>query len=304
MGSGSSLSTCANARATIDATHPSGNKRREPQSPRQVYFCHCCKSFSYDSFANNVGPSGTCPPLVCPQPFCRPNSVGQLEEIPSSIEGSLRLQVIMLELINSRAIARPRPTKQVSAGVQTVDILLDIEIVNLNSESTGEQQICSVCNDNFGSSQSPCQSPCRHNCGNDEEDASGQHAGMKLQCGHIFHQSCILPWLAAHQTCPCCRAEVRQCHQIIPSPAELALRFSEEQLTRKIKFGLNSESYLMAKKIEGLMMSDKKEDNQLLKVDYTIDNPSSPHLCGQCNIDEMANRLHGLLLRVKCGTSE
>ncbi|CAL4987230.1 unnamed protein product [Urochloa decumbens] len=35
-----------------------------------------------------------------------------------------------------------------------------------------------------------------------------------LPCSHSYHPGCVLPWLAAHGACPCCRAAV-------PSPAGL-----------------------------------------------------------------------------------
>ena len=295
MGSASSLtSKCGVSQSTIDATRRFSLNRRELQSPRRVYFCHSCKSFSYDSLSTRPRHLD-CPPLLCPHPFCRPHPIVQLEEIPSTMEGSLRLQVIMLELINSRAASRPANSVTVSAGVRTVDVLLDIEIVKLNQIST-EQQLCSICNDDLNQ-----QNNCK--CNQLDEKQQSQEHGMKLRCGHIFHESCILPWFEFHQTCPCCRTKVSQ-YEEIPTPDQLAVRFSEEQLSMKIRFGLCTPSYLMSKEIEAAMMSDKKEDNQLLKTEYTIDNPSSPLLSGAMKIEEMSKRLHGLLLTVNPSKSE
>ena len=32
----------------------------------------------------------------------------------------------------------------------------------------------------------------------------------QLECGHIFHTSCIFTWFEKHDTCPMCRKEVKQ----------------------------------------------------------------------------------------------
>ncbi|KAJ3697495.1 hypothetical protein LUZ61_001200 [Rhynchospora tenuis] len=31
---------------------------------------------------------------------------------------------------------------------------------------------------------------------------------MRLPCSHKYHSECVLPWLAAHPDCPCCRTAV------------------------------------------------------------------------------------------------
>nr|XP_010932806.1 probable E3 ubiquitin-protein ligase RHY1A [Elaeis guineensis] len=46
--------------------------------------------------------------------------------------------------------------------------------------------ICAVCLEDFGSKQSV----------------------MRLPCSHKYHSDCLLPWLAAHSHCPCCRTLV------------------------------------------------------------------------------------------------
>lgn len=51
----------------------------------------------------------------------------------------------------------------------------------------------------------------------------------KLPCGHLFHWGCILPWLKARDTCPCCRGrlpsndvagEVRRLWEAVEKAAE------------------------------------------------------------------------------------
>lgn len=278
MGGGTSASIIA-ARRSI------GNGGRKLPPPRKVFFCHSCCSFSYNSYSDYPR---DCATLICPHPFCQPRSTMQLEEIPASVEGSLRLQVIMLELINSRAAARSRTIKPIDTGVRTCDIILGTNVRQLNSGNPREDLFCSVCNDNLGC----CET---HN----ETDGAAVESAtvMELECGHAFHQSCILPWLSSHTTCPCCRAIVKQWRET-PLPEQLCELFDESQLTRKIEFALTTKAYLILKEIESAMISDRKEDSQLIKTNYTLECPSNLVLCDAEKKEELSIRLHGLLLRV------
>ncbi|KAB1220701.1 hypothetical protein CJ030_MR3G009349 [Morella rubra] len=49
---------------------------------------------------------------------------------------------------------------------------------------------CSICLEDFSSS------------------AGADQALLRMDCSHVYHQSCILPWLAKSNTCPTCRDKV------------------------------------------------------------------------------------------------
>ncbi|XP_008777376.1 E3 ubiquitin-protein ligase RNF165-like [Phoenix dactylifera] len=40
------------------------------------------------------------------------------------------------------------------------------------------------------------------------EDFQSKQSVMRLPCSHKYHSDCLLPWLAAHAHCPCCRTPV------------------------------------------------------------------------------------------------
>ena len=39
-------------------------------------------------------------------------------------------------------------------------------------------------------------------------EAEAEATTTTLPCSHSYHPGCVLPWLAAHGACPCCRAAV------------------------------------------------------------------------------------------------
>ncbi|KAA8548678.1 hypothetical protein F0562_000362 [Nyssa sinensis] len=40
------------------------------------------------------------------------------------------------------------------------------------------------------------------------EDFKAEQEVMDLSCSHKYHSKCLLPWLADHPNCPCCRTPV------------------------------------------------------------------------------------------------
>ncbi|XP_061376183.1 uncharacterized protein LOC133318206 [Gastrolobium bilobum] len=40
------------------------------------------------------------------------------------------------------------------------------------------------------------------------EDFQQEQQVMNLNCSHKYHSACLLPWLADHPHCPCCRTPV------------------------------------------------------------------------------------------------
>ena len=59
---------------------------------------------------------------------------------------------------------------------------------------------CPVCLDDFGSGSQ-----------DEGEVAPGNGVDVplcSLVCGHVFHDGCVRPWVALHNTCPCCRLHV------------------------------------------------------------------------------------------------
>jgi hypothetical protein len=62
------------------------------------------------------------------------------------------------------------------------------------------------------------------------EDFTVGAAATQLPCSHLFHESCVMPWLDAKKTCPICRFELTD---TVPSVADLE-RFTEAELAEKL----------------------------------------------------------------------
>lgn len=192
-------------------------RKRRHFSPTKVFFCHSCSAFSYDSDYRGS--------LLCPHPCCIRDNLRQLEEIPRSLVGSLRLRAIMVHLIDARTSNRQPMSFSSKAGVSTVDIVLGVQLVNIQPDVAIENPYCCICNEDL-------------KCGTCDPNTSV----MKLECGHSFHESCILPWFEAHRSCPYCRANVKH-FTSIPAAVELFESFNEDQLRRKLNFAMRAKIF-------------------------------------------------------------
>ena len=190
----------------------------------------------------------------------------------------------MLELINLRAASRPR--NPVFSGASTADIILETDVVKSIKGDPKDITVCSICNDDIDCCDISSQS----------HGISDTDSIMKLRCGHRFHKLCILPWLAAHRTCPCCRTVVKRWDSM-PTAVKLFEMFDEDQLARKIEFAMTTKTYLIGKEVESAMISDRKEDCLLTKA-VNSERASCSLSFGTREKEELSNRLHDLLIRV------
>ena len=53
-------------------------------------------------------------------------------------------------------------------------------------------------------------------------------AARRLPCGHLYHSSCIVPWLEVHNSCPICRCRLPSDHTEPAAGEEVAPVVSEQ----------------------------------------------------------------------------
>lgn len=246
-------------------------RKRRHFSPTKVFFCHSCSAFSYDS----VSKSNLASSLLCPHSCCATTNSRQLEEIPRSIQGSLRLRTIMLHLIDARTSERQSFSSK--AGVSTVDIILGVQLVKTQSDIAAEKSYCCICNVDL-----KCCA-CEPNT---------NISVMKLECSHVFHESCILPWFEAHRSCPCCRSNVKH-FTSIPSAAELFESFNEDQLDAKVEFAIR------ANKLYGLelLVASPNKTLGLAVRDQSKERAIKCHDTSATRRWELSSKLHTLLVK-------
>lgn len=85
------------------------------------------------------------------------------------------IDTIVTQLLNQMETSGPPPLAK--------DKIEEIPKVEITKEEEDKKIQCSVC----------------------WEDFRLQEIVRKLQCSHIYHENCIVPWLDLHGTCPICR---------------------------------------------------------------------------------------------------
>lgn len=85
------------------------------------------------------------------------------------------IDTIVTQLLNQMETSGPPPLAK--------DKIEEIPKVEITKEDEDKKIQCSVC----------------------WEDFRLQEIVRKLQCSHIYHENCIVPWLDLHGTCPICR---------------------------------------------------------------------------------------------------
>uniref|UniRef100_H2YPU2 RING-type E3 ubiquitin transferase n=1 Tax=Ciona savignyi TaxID=51511 RepID=H2YPU2_CIOSA len=82
-----------------------------------------------------------------------------------------------------RLVGQLETTGSPPASKRTVE---NLPIVVIHQSNAGDERQCSICMEEFK-----------------------EHAkATELRCSHVFHVSCITPWLDLHSTCPICRKPV------------------------------------------------------------------------------------------------
>jgi hypothetical protein len=128
-----------------------------------------------------------------------------LNQLTTDFENSLQSTIQHIESHNEYGPSDNTIVKFNIAGQASEQILnsqgLDpslyslIKVVPTDKVPTDEDEICVVCLDDY---------------------SNGTEVSM-LPCGHIYHTTCIMGWLAAHKTCPIGRCEITSLAGLINS---------------------------------------------------------------------------------------
>ena len=57
----------------------------------------------------------------------------------------------------------------------------------------------------------------------------------QMQCSHIYHEACVIPWLEMKRKCPICRFEVSE---TVPSESEL-VKLTDTEIRQRINWHEN-----------------------------------------------------------------
>jgi hypothetical protein len=98
-----------------------------------------------------------------------------------------------LELLNGGIGDQNELSTEVGASTSAIENLVKKGgfVCNCKSQESADIGTCTICLEDFSSSEA-------------EEDEKL----IRMDCYHIFHQSCLLPWLQKQASCPNCRREL------------------------------------------------------------------------------------------------
>jgi len=104
-------------------------------------------------------------------------TIPMLSNLGDYVWGRDGLDAIVTQLMNQMEGTGPPPL--------STDKLDNLQSITINQEQIDRKLQCSVCWEDFKLSEEVKQ----------------------LECDHIYHPDCILPWLKLHATCPICRRD-------------------------------------------------------------------------------------------------
>src|SRR3990167_2096486 len=67
-----------------------------------------------------------------------------------------------------------------------------------------------------------------------QENLQENEIATKLPCSHIYHKSCLLPWLSTHNTCPVCRYELPLDDPAKENDRKKRMAARDEEIERKL----------------------------------------------------------------------
>ena len=162
----------------------------------QKYFCHSCRS------EVEIDPSHQNEHLICPE--CEGGFVEELTESdnrfrtehPSLSDEQTRRMAnaaLILRLLESslreewsQIESTQDQTANLKKKVLTKSMLFSLKHTSLSLDAKMEQPCCPVCSEDF---------------------IVGEKV-LKMPCTHVYHRTCVMPWLETKKTCPICRFEL------------------------------------------------------------------------------------------------
>ena len=115
---------------------------------------------------------------------------------------NVKLMIFILVMLVLTAFANnARRADEAKMKRMTPVMMHKLRTVSLTIDMICSQPSCPVCSEDYAESSDATQLP----------------------CSHVFHATCVIPWLHAKRTCPICRFEITES---VPSIEELE-KFTE-----------------------------------------------------------------------------